>query len=71
MTTTDEVMTQITINVSENNKCAECGKPWATESGLCLECAAKAITGKRMRSDAGRAVQARVQRHIAKNRRRP
>jgi predicted amidophosphoribosyltransferase len=64
-------MTNITINVREDRLCAECGKPWATDNELCLECSRKAITGKRMRSDVGRAVQARAKKIMARTRRRP
>ena len=50
----------ITINVDMNTKCAECGKPGATGSGICLRCAAKAIDSKPMKSAQGKAVQRRL-----------
>ncbi len=48
-----------TINVSFNRKCAECRKDGAADNGLCLTCTGKAIQQKPMKSENGRAVQAR------------
>jgi hypothetical protein len=56
-------MTTFTINVNMDNKCVECGKGGATDSGLCLNCTCKALDPKRvMKSAIGKAVQ---QRHRA------
>lgn len=33
-----------TINIDMNKKCSKCGKPGATDSGLCLSCVSKRIT---------------------------
>lgn len=54
-------MSGLTINVNMDTKCHECRKPGATDSGICLMCASKALRGKTMKSDAGRAVQLRFQ----------
>lgn len=48
-----------TITINMDKKCAECGKGGAAESGICLSCTSKAITGRTMRSEVGRAVQRR------------
>lgn len=48
-----------TFTIDLDKKCAECGKGGAAESGICLACATKAIQGKPMRSEVGRAVQRR------------
>lgn len=50
----------ITINVDMDKKCAECRKGGAVENGLCLGCTAKAIGMKPMKSQIGKAVQARM-----------
>lgn len=33
----------LTINIDMDRKCDKCGKPGATDSGICLDCAAKRI----------------------------
>lgn len=35
----------ITIDINMDQKCKQCGKPGATQSGLCLDCVGKRITG--------------------------
>lgn len=56
-------MTDTTITINMDAKCAECGKGGAAASGICLACTAKAIgPSKPMRSQAGRAIQARMDR---------
>ena len=52
-------MTAPTITINMDKKCSECGKPGASDSGICLSCATKAITGRVMKSQAGKAVAAR------------
>lgn len=51
--------TEATIVVNIDTPCAECGEGGATGNGICLACMGKAIGGRRMRSDAGRAVHSR------------
>jgi len=58
-------MTSFTINVREDRKCAECRKGFATDSGLCLTCVAKATRPKPMSSAVGRAVQQRMRNAFA------
>ena len=48
-----------TITIKMEEKCDECGKDDRTASGLCLNCATKALQNKPMRSATGRAVQRR------------
>jgi hypothetical protein len=57
-------MTIPTITVSLDKKCAECGKGGAVDSGICLGCTSKAISGKPMRSPIGRAVALRFKETI-------
>lgn len=52
-------MSGLTITIDPNKKCAECGNGGATDSGICLPCATKAIQGKPMRSTVGKMVQQR------------
>ena len=49
----------LTLTIDMGKRCAECGKPGATGSGICLSCATKAMSGKAMRSPAGKAVKRR------------
>jgi hypothetical protein len=49
-----------TITIDMNAKCAECGKPGAVPSGICMGCTAKAFREKLLKSEIGRAVQARI-----------
>ena len=49
-----------TIDINMRAACAECRKPGATGSGICLGCTAKAIHTKPLRSKIGRAVQQRI-----------
>jgi hypothetical protein len=60
-------MTNLTINIDMDRKCAECGKGGAADSGLCLTCASKTLADKPMRSAIGRAVQRRTQELLALN----
>lgn len=56
----------ITINLDA--RCAECRKPGATPSGICLRCATKAMDPKRtMKSPEGRGVQERWQRNLRRS----
>ena len=50
----------LVVNIDMDKRCAECGKGGATDSGICLRCAAKAIEGLPMRSSQGQAVQRRI-----------
>lgn len=50
----------VTINIDMDKKCAECKKPGAVASGICIACTAKAFGRKPMKSQAGRAVQMRI-----------
>ena len=52
-------MTRI-IEIDFDKKCAECGKPGATPSGICLKCVIKAMAGKQMKSAQGKVVQRRI-----------
>ena len=36
-------MSTMTITIDMNKKCAECGKPGASGSGICMKCACKAM----------------------------
>lgn len=53
-------MSDLVITIDMDKRCAECGKPGACDSGICMRCATKAINpASKMRSVQGRAVQAR------------
>ena len=53
-------MTDIVLNIDMDKKCAECGKGGATDSGICLNCLARAMNPlHKMRSRQGAVVQAR------------
>lgn len=41
------------ITLDYNKKCAECGKGYAAQNGLCLSCTGKAMKGKKMKSAQG------------------
>ena len=49
-------------SIDLEKKCAECDKGGAVASGICLGCTTKAISGKPMKSNIGKAVQSRWQR---------
>ena len=51
---------KLTLTIDMDKRCAECGKPGATGSGICLACATKAISGQAMRSARGKEVARRV-----------
>lgn len=55
-------MSAVVINVDMGKRCAECSKPGAVPSGLCLSCSTKAMGTKPMKSAVGKAVRARYQR---------
>ena len=56
-------MNHVTITIDMDKKCAECRKPGATGSGICIKCAGKAYNLKRpMKSAEGRMVQDRIRR---------
>lgn len=57
-----------TINIDMDKKCAECRKPGAVESGICLRCTSKALSGRPMKSAIGKAVQDRINRYAARYR---
>lgn len=58
-------MARLVININMDRRCAECGKQaGVAENGLCLGCVSKAVQGKPMRSDVGKAVAARVRQHL-------
>ena len=46
----------LTVTIDLDKACAECRKPGATGSGICLACANKVMSGRKMRSPQGRAV---------------
>jgi hypothetical protein len=46
--------------------CAECRRPGATSTGICLDCTVRAMDGKPMKSAAARAVQQHWQNMRAK-----
>ena len=52
-------MTNPTIIIDTDKKCAECGKGGAVASGICIACTSKVISNKPMKSAIGRAIQAR------------
>lgn len=52
-------MSTPTITIHMDAKCAECGKPGATDSGICFTCIPKAMKDKPMKSAAGRVIQGR------------
>lgn len=54
------MQTTPTITVNMDKKCAECRKAGAANNGICLGCTAKAVLGKPMKSEVGRAVQQRA-----------
>ena len=49
----------VVLTIDMGKRCAECRKPGATPSGICMACANKALAGKTMKSEAGRKVQQR------------
>ena len=54
-------MSDAVININMDKKCAECGKGGATDSGICLNCLARAMNPlHKMRSRQGAVVQKRV-----------
>jgi hypothetical protein len=59
-------MTNYTIEIDGYKKCAECGKAGVVPCGLCLDCVSKVLSGKKMKSEIGKAVQLRAQRREAK-----
>lgn len=48
------------ITIDMNKACAECREGGAVQSGLCLNCTTRAMNGLSMRSEIGKAVQARI-----------
>ena len=49
-----------TIVIDMDSKCHECGKGGAAQSGVCLACTTKALSGKPMKSQRGQMLQARL-----------
>ena len=50
----------------EEKRCAECGKKtFVADSGLCLPCTTRAISGLQMKSAIGQAVQKRGKQRMA------
>jgi uncharacterized membrane protein YvbJ len=49
----------LTITINMDKKCAECGKGGAVDSGICIGCTSKALSGRVMKSPTGKAVQRR------------
>jgi len=58
-------MADYTINIHFDKKCAECGKGGAADSGICMACTAKAVSGRKMKSATGQAVQEKVKKTFA------
>jgi len=56
-----------TITIRDGS-CAECGAGMVADNGLCLKCTGNAISGKKMRSKTGRAVQKRSRSELRKTR---
>lgn len=54
-------MAHYSININEENKCAECGNGGATDSGLCLQCCAKVLSSRPLKSDTAKAARKRLQ----------
>jgi hypothetical protein len=50
----------LTIEVDMNKHCAECGKGGAAQNGLCMSCSGRALSGRVMKSEIGKAVQKRM-----------
>lgn len=48
-----------TFEINMDNLCAECGKPGATQTHLCMKCMNRALDGKTMRSTIGQSLQKR------------
>ena len=59
-------MTAPTITLHADRRCAECGRPGATSTGICLACTVEVLEGKPMKSTAGQVVQERWQQWRAK-----
>ena len=59
----------VTVNINMGSRCAECGKPGATDSGIRLRCANKALAGKPMCSRQGQIVADRFRGIVEKARR--
>jgi len=59
-------MTTHTINIKYGERCPECRKDSGLcDNGICMGCTTKAMNPKaKMKSDAGRAVQAHITRHF-------
>lgn len=57
-----------TITIDVNKKCAECGKPGATGSGICLKCAVKVMSDKLLKSAEAKAARKRIRSSVAKSR---
>ena len=49
-----------TVTIDMDKRCAECKQGGATDSGICLRCATKAMGTMPMRSPEGQAVQKRL-----------
>lgn len=57
----------VMITIDMDKRCAECRKPGALGSGICIRCATKAMDGKKtMKSREGRAVQRRYAKVLKK-----
>lgn len=51
----------VTITINMDKRCAECRKPGASGSGICIRCVTKAMDPKRkMHSAEGQSVQRRI-----------
>lgn len=62
----------VVLNINMGVKCVECRKPGATDSGICLKCATKAMDFKRpMKTPQGAVVQARYKAMFDKLRSKP
>lgn len=62
----DRKIPTVTINLAE--KCVECRQSGAMPSGICLSCTTKAIQGRPMKTEVGRAVAARFKASTHRNR---
>lgn len=54
------------IDIDLDKPCAECGKKGATQNGLCMNCTADVICGKKMKSEIGKAVVERQEKRKGK-----
>ena len=50
----------VTVTINMDRKCAECGKPGAAGSGICIRCVMKCMSERPLKSDEARSVRRRL-----------